>query len=176
MSEHPSRRSVLSIGGKSLILAGGLSLFPEISQAEPPKPADARPPRKDKGPPLDDSLVKAFVGAAHGHLPTVKEMLAQKPTLINATWDWGGGDFETALGGAGHMGRRDIAEYLLANGARIDVFVAAMLGKLEIVKAAVIAFPDTPKIKGPHGIPLIKHAEAGGEQAAAVKAYLESLE
>jgi hypothetical protein len=174
MSIDPSRRTVLSVGGKAILLAGGLSLFPDLSLAEPAKPADAKPQKKDKGPPLEDALVREFVGAAHGNLDKVKEMLAQKPTLINATWDWGGGDFETGLGGAAHMGRRDIAEYLLANGARLDVFAAAMLGKLEIVKAAVLAFPDTPKTKGPHGITLIKHAEAGGEQAASVKAYLES--
>ena len=174
MSAQVSRRHFVSIGGKTLIVSGGLGLISEVTLAEPTA-TEARPKKKDKGPPLEDALVKDFVGAAHGNLDKVKQMLAQKPTLINATWDWGGGDWETALGGAGHMGRRDIAEYLLANGARIDVFVAAMLGKLEIVKAAVIAFPDTPNIKGPHGITLIRHAEAGGEQAAAVKAYLESL-
>jgi hypothetical protein len=175
MPLDPSRRTVLALGGKTILVAGGLGQYPDVSFAEPSPPATAKPPKKDKGPPLEDALVKEFVGAAHGNLDKVKQMLAQKPTLINATWDWGGGDWETALGGAGHMGRRDIAEYLLANGARLDVFVAAMLGKLEIVKAAVIAFPDTPKIKGPHGIPLIRHAEAGGEQAVAVKVYLETL-
>ena len=56
-------------------------------------------------------------------------------TLANAAWDWGGGDWETGLGAAAHMGRRDIAELLLAHGARIDVFAAAMLDQVEIVRA-----------------------------------------
>ena len=41
-------------------------------------------------------------------------LLDEQPGLLNATWDWGGGDFETALGGAAHMGRRDIVQRLCA--------------------------------------------------------------
>jgi hypothetical protein len=124
---------------------------------------------------LESKLVQEFVGNAHGDLNRVKELLAQEPGLINATWDWGGGDFETALGGASHMGRRDIAEFLLDHGARLDIFAATMLGKLDIVKAALAAYPETIKTPGPHGIPLIAHAQAGGEDARAVLEYLQSL-
>jgi len=129
----------------------------------------------EKKPALEAELVQDFVGNAHGDFERVKELLAQEPGLVNATWDWGGGDFETALGAAGHMGRKDIANYLLDNGARIDLFVAAMLGKLEIVKAALSAYPEARNIPGPHGIPLIAHAEAGGEEAKAVLEFLTSL-
>jgi hypothetical protein len=127
-------------------------------------------------PALEASLVQEFVGNAHGDLDRVQELLAQEPALINATWDWGGGDFETALGAASHMGRRDIAEFLLSKGARLDLFAAAMLGHLEVVKAALTAFPDAIHAPGPHGIPLIAHATAGGEQAKPVLDYLESLQ
>ena len=85
---------------------------------------------------MDQQLVAEFVGNAHGDLNRVKELLAGEPGLINATWDWGGGDFETALGAASHMGRRDIAEFLLANGARLDIFAAAMLGHFQQVEDA----------------------------------------
>lgn len=129
----------------------------------------------DTKPALEAKLVQEFVGKSHGDLERVKELLAQEPGLINATWDWGGGDFETALGAAGHMGRTDIANYLLDHGARIDIFVAAMLGKLEIVKAALSAYPKAKDIPDPHGIPLIAHANAGGEEAKAVVEFLESL-
>jgi hypothetical protein len=125
-------------------------------------------------PALEASLVQQFVGNAHGDLDRVKELLAQEPALINACWDWGGGDFETALGAASHMGRRDIAGFLLENGARIDLFAAAMLGKLDIVKAALESFPDALHTPGPHGIPLIAHAQAGGEEAKEVFQFLES--
>lgn len=127
-------------------------------------------------PALEANLVQDFVGNAHGDLDRVKELLAQEPGLINACWDWGGGDFESGLGAAAHMGRRDIAEYLLEHGARLDLFAAAMLGKLEIVKAALTAFPEAINILGPHGIPLIAHAKAGGEEAKEVLEFLEALQ
>lgn len=124
---------------------------------------------------LDSKLVEEFVGVSHGNFERVKELLAQEPALINATWDWGGGDFETALGAASHMGNKAIANFLLKNGARIDIFAAAMLGKLDIVKAALLAYPDAIDIPGPHGIPLIDHAEVGGEDAKSIVEYLNSL-
>jgi len=129
----------------------------------------------EKIPALEATHVFEFVAKSHGDLDRVKEMLSQEPALINATWDWGGGDFESALGAAAHMGRKDIANFLLENGARLDVFAAAMLGRLEIVKAAVQAYPNTLNIPGPHGIPLINHAQAGGDESKAVLEYLQSL-
>lgn len=126
-------------------------------------------------PALELDLVQEFVAKAHGDFERVKELLTQEPGLINATWDWGGGDFETALGAAAHMGNKEIANFLLENGARLDLFAAAMLGKLEIVKAALNAYPNAIDIPGPHGISLIAHAEAGGEEAKSVLEFLESL-
>lgn len=122
--------------------------------------------------PLAVDLVQSFVANAHGDLDAVRAALAEHPTLANAAWDWGGGDWETALGAAGHMGRRDIAELLLDHDARLDVFVAAMLGKTEIVQAMLDARPELRDAKGPHGIPLRAHAEAGGEAARGVLALL----
>jgi len=130
----------------------------------------------EKPPALEVSMVQEFILKAHADIDRVKELLAQEPNLINSTWDWGGGDFETALGAAAHMGRRDIAEFLLANGARLDLFAAAMLGNLEIIKAALAAFPDAINVPGPHGIPLTAHAKAGGGDATQVLEYLESLQ
>ena len=126
-------------------------------------------------PALELDLVQEFVAKAHGDFERVKELLAQEPGLINSTWDWGGGDFETALGAAAHMGNREIANYLLEHGARLDLFAAAMLGNLDIVKATLNIYPNTINIPGPHSIPLIEHARAGGEEAKAVLEFLESL-
>lgn len=128
----------------------------------------------DREPALSPELVQEFVSKAHADLNRVRELLAQEPALINASWDWGGGDWETGLGAAAHMGRRDIASYLLANGARIDLFAAAMLGRVGLVKAILEAFPEMRQAKGPHGIPLLAHAEAGGPEAAAVVELLKS--
>lgn len=130
--------------------------------------------QKERPPALAGDLVKEFVIAAHGDLAKTKALLEGHPTLLNATWDWGGGDFETAIGGAGHMGRKDIAEYLLSKGARMDVFVAAMLGKLDVVKSTLAAYPNLKDSLGPHGIPLIVHAEKGGDGAKAIVEYLKS--
>jgi hypothetical protein len=119
----------------------------------------------DRGPRLDADLVREFVVAGHGNLERTRELLDQQPALINATWDWGGGDWETALGGASHMGNQPIAELLLSRGARMDVFCATMMGKMEIVKAFLADDPKVIDLKGPHGISLIRHARAGQQEA-----------
>jgi hypothetical protein len=125
---------------------------------------------------LDLKLVEEFVSVAHGDFNRVNALLAQEPALVNATWDWGGGDFETALGAAAHMGNREIARLLIDRGARLDIFAAAMLGNLEIVRAALTAHPESIHTPGPHGIPLIAHAKAGGEDAKAVLDFLSTLQ
>jgi hypothetical protein len=124
--------------------------------------------------PLDTQLVKEFVIAGHGNLEKTKQMLEATPGLLNASHDWGNGDFEEAIEGAGHVGNRDIALYLISKGARFTIFVAAMLGKLEIVKPAIEVFPDLIKSKGPHNLDLIHHATKGGENALTVLNFLKS--
>ena len=169
-----SRRSWV-IGATTGIVAASLGAGGGPASEPTLAPAPAPGKKKDKGPPIATNLVKEFVGAGHANLPRVREMLAAYPTIINGTWDWGGGDFETALGGASHMGRPDIANVLLEHGARMDLFAAAMLGKLEIVRAACTAFPNAPSVPGPHGITLMDHAIKGGDAAVAVVEYLRSL-
>lgn len=125
--------------------------------------------------PLDKDLVKEWVGKSHSDLNRVKELFAQQPALLNASWDWGGGDFETGLEAAGHVGNREIAQFLLDNGARMNIFCAAMLGKIEIVRTTLTAFPNLKTSKGPHGLQLLHHARKGGEQAKEVLDYLTSI-
>jgi hypothetical protein len=129
----------------------------------------------EKPPPIDPELVAEFVLKAHGDLGVVKQLLEREPTIVNAAWDWGGGDWESALGAAAHVGRRDIAEYLLEHGARMDLFAAAMLGETEIVRAMLEAQPTLRDARGPHGIPLLAHAEAGGERAGKVLDLLQAV-
>jgi hypothetical protein len=66
------------------------------------------------------------------------------------------------------MGRKDIALFLISSGARMDIFHAAMLGRLDIVKPMLTAFPNLAASKGPHGITLMAHAQKGGEEASRV--------
>ena len=58
------------------------------------------------------SLAKEIVGVSHGNLARVRELVQQHPALAKASFDWGYGDRETALGAASHIGRREIAELL----------------------------------------------------------------
>ena len=127
----------------------------------------------EKPPPIDSGLVAEFVLKAHGDLDFVRRTVEREPAIVNAAWDWGGGDWETGLGAAAHVGRRDIAEYLLDHGARKDVFAAAMLGEVDVVRAMLDAQPELRDARGPHGIPLRAHAEAGGDGAREVLDLLQ---
>lgn len=148
-------------------MTGTLGLAPAVrAQNNAPRP------RKE---PLNPELVREWVLVAHKNLSRVKELYAQEPALLNAAWDWGGGDWETALGAAAHTGGREIALFLIGNGARMDLFAAAMLGEMKVVRSMLAAHPNLVDSKGPHGIPLITHAKLGGEPAKEVYEYLKSL-
>jgi hypothetical protein len=147
---------------------------PAVAQTTPQQQPASPPAIPPRPPALRPTLVEEFVRKAHGDLPATQALLAETPGLLNATWDWGGGDFEMGIGGAGHMGNREIAEFLIGKGGRMDIFVAAMLGKLDIVKAMLQGYPRLLQSKGPHGIPLMAHAKKGGAQAEPVVAFLES--
>ena len=123
-------------------------------------------------PTQDPDTVRLVVGRSHMDYDTVRELVSKQPALAKASWDWGFGDWESALGAASHMGRRDIADVLIDHGARPNLFTHAMLGDLDVVKAAIDAQPGIQAIPGPHGISMLAHAKSGGEKAAAVAAYL----
>lgn len=160
----------LTVGG-SIVRVGHAATWQDTDDT---KKKDAAP-KKKRPPRLDLDLVKEMVGVSHSKLDRVKELVEQEPRLVNACHDWTAGDFETALGAAAHTGQREIALFLLEKGARIDIFAAAMLGRIDIVKATLTAYPEMIHTKGPHGIPLIRHAKAGKEHAAEVLDYLETL-
>ena len=150
----------------------------------PPGPREAEFQRDYEPPKFKPSWSKAqvnrqmaqdFVIFAHSELESVKRLLEREPGLINASIDWGGGDFETALGGASHMGRHDIVEFLLERGARIDLFAAAMLGQLDAIRSFLTLQPKLIDATGPHGFTLHFHAQVGGERSAEVLEYLQSI-
>ena len=126
-----------------------------------------------KADPLPAEKVKEFVVAGHGDIDKVKSMLIEFPTLLYATWDWGGGDFETALEGAGHMGNKAIANHLIGLGARTNLFVLTMLGKTQMVKAYLDIYPQYLNARGPHGLTLLHHAQKGGDDAKELFDYLQ---
>jgi hypothetical protein len=164
-----------SCSRRSLLVAAPLAgLLPSLfwSQAPDAAPDTGVPPSFPSQPP---DLVREMVGVSHGNVARVRALVAERPALARAAWDWGYGDWETALGAASHVGNPEIAGILLANGAHPTIFSAAMLGQLDVVKALITASPGIQRTRGPHGITLLSHAKAGGEPATGVVRYLESL-
>jgi hypothetical protein len=144
--------------------------------------AQGQPPASGAGssigdwfPRQDPALAKEVVGVSHRDLNRVRELVERQPALAKAAIDWGWGDWESALGAASHVGRREIAELLIAHGAQPTLYSATMLGQLPVVRAFVESSPGIQKTPGPHGITLLSHARAGGPAAAEVLKYLESV-
>ena len=183
MSEPMSRRSFTTLT-TGLVLGTAAEAAADDKPKPPGGPTEA-PFERDYSPPsfkpswkrpqINRLLVQDFVIYAHSDLAMVKKLLEKEPALLNATMDWGGGDWETGLGGASHMGRRDIVETLLEKGARIDLFCAAMLGQLDAVRAFLTLQPKLIDAKGPHGFTLHFHAQVGGKEAENVLEYLQSI-
>jgi len=121
---------------------------------------------------LNIKVVKEFVLAGHSNLGKVKNMLNDYPNLIYSRYDWGNGDFEEAIEGAGHTGNKEIADYLIEKGARVNLFVLTMLGKTDLVKPTLEAYPNLIFSKGPHGLTLLHHAEVGGPESKELYNYL----
>ncbi len=183
-----SRRSLLKLA--SIIAPMGATVLPikmlgfsgestEASSSPGVRFTDFGKP--DLGSPIADifpaqpsELVREMVTVAHFDLKRVQELVDARPSLARAAWDWGFGDWETALGAASHMGNRPIAEYLISKGAGPSLFSAAMLGQLEVVKAFVAAQPGVQRIRGPHSISLLAHAKAGGETARPLFEFLQA--
>jgi hypothetical protein len=130
---------------------------------------------QDKPAPLKLDLVKDYVGAAHSNLDKVKELLINEPQLLHSSYDWGGGDYESAIEAAGHVGNKEIAGFLLSKGARYNIYLACMLGHLDIVKQVLSFNPGLLNSKGPHGFTMLHHANKGGEESKAVVEYLISM-
>jgi len=104
---------------------------------------------------MDQSRVAQFVSAAHGDLDTVKRILREHPELLNAVWEQFN---ETAIQAATQTGARDIAEFLIAQGAPVDICAAAMLGDAKRVDALLQADPSLAHAKGSHDIPVLYFA------------------
>jgi hypothetical protein len=135
------------------------SAAPAAVPLAPPPTLGTEPKRPA---PMDLSFVRVFVGAGHNNLTKVKEMIAEQPTAVHASWDWGAGDWETALGGASHTGNREIALHLLEAGARPDAYCAAMLGEQEFIASLIRFSPASANARGPHGYSLMYHVGYSG--------------
>jgi hypothetical protein len=129
----------------------------------------------DKPAAYQKSVVQEFVGAAHSNIDKVKELLNEYPNLVYSSHDWGGGDFEMAIEAGGHVGHKEMVNYLIEMGARPTLHALTMLGKTDIVMSYFKAFPSVIKTLGPHGFTFYHHAQKGGEDAKELQAYFESI-
>ena len=102
--------------------------------------------------------IREFVIAGHGNLEKVKQMLAETPQILNASHRWNENDPETAIQAAAQVGNTTIAQFLLNQGAPLEICTAAMLGMREDVEARLNSDPRSANATGAHGIPLLPHA------------------
>ncbi|MDB5352860.1 MAG: hypothetical protein JWN86_4107 [Planctomycetota bacterium] len=185
MPDRISRRSFTMLGAGLAIGAAASEASADDTKAEAvAKPVEGAFERDYpapgfkpswKKPQINRVLVQDFVVYAHSELDMARKLLDKEPALLNATIDWGGGDWESGLGGASHMGRRDIVAFLLDRGARIDMFCAAMMGQIDAVRSFLTLQPHLIDAKGPHGFSLHFHAQVGGKEAENVLDYLQSI-
>src|SRR4051794_35345523 len=115
-----SRRSFFSFS------ALGISSMAVPVWGQPAKPSPVVA-GADVFPQQDPALVKDAVGASHGNMARIRELVESQPALARASIDWGFGDWETCIDAAAHVGNKPIAELLLINGARPTIFSAAMM-------------------------------------------------
>jgi len=174
MLERLSRRTILRLAAAAAPFHA-VEFPAATSAAELLEPGADSLPASDLFPAHPPELVREMVTVAHFDLQRVEDLVSARPSLARAAWDWGFGDWESALGAASHMGNRPIAEYLIRRGARPSLFSAAMLGQIAVVKAFVAAQPGAQRIAGPHSITLLAHARMGGDAARPVLAFLDSL-
>ena len=107
---------------------------------------------------LAQEMIDEFVVAAHHDLPRVEHMLAENPALLNENAQW----IETPLQAAAHVGNRPIAEFLLAQGAPLDICTATVLGRADEVTAMLASDPELAHATGAHNIPVLYYAAISG--------------
>jgi hypothetical protein len=115
----------------------------------------------DRYPAIQLEIASEVVSVSHFNLDRLKELVDPRPELAKTVWDWGFGDWESAIAAASHVGRKDIVDYLVSKGAVPTIFTYAMLAEYETLKTMIGAYPGSQKNFGPHGITLLQHAKTG---------------
>ena len=108
--------------------------------------------------PPSTEQIREFVIAGHGNLEKVRQMLAGNPKLLNASYRWNENDSETAVQAAAQVGNRNVAQFLLKQGAPLEICTAAMLGMRDEVENRLSEDPRNFNATGAHGIPLLPHS------------------
>ncbi|MGL4522848.1 MAG: ankyrin repeat domain-containing protein [Bacilli bacterium] len=123
--------------------------------------------------PISKIRVKQWIVAAHMDLKAVKKLYYETPSLIHSNYDWGNGEWESAIDAASHTGQIDIVKFLLDKGAHPTIFSAAVLGDIELVTIFLNRQPQALYAEGPHGISLLDHVQIGGPGNDQIYNYLK---
>jgi ankyrin repeat protein len=107
---------------------------------------------------LSQEQIDEFVVASHHDFDKVQQMLAEHPALLNENATW----VETPIQAAAHVGNRPIVEYLLEQGAPLDICTAAMLGREDDVAALLEEDPGLSEAVGAHHIPVMYYPAISG--------------
>ena len=90
-------------------------------------------------------------------------MLAANALLLNTSYKWSETDSETAIQAAAQVGSAPVAEFLLEQGAPLDICTPAMLGRVAEVERQLDVDPRNANSVGAHMIPLLPHAVWSGK-------------
>jgi ankyrin repeat protein len=103
----------------------------------------------------------------HFGFDEVKKMISLCPALLNskASWD------ELPVEAAAHMGREDIASYLLDREALYSICTATMFGDLATVKTLLQTDKDSLWERGAHHYPVLWYTAFGNERVE-IASYL----
>jgi len=106
-------------------------------------------------------VINEFVGASHGNLARMKEMLDLYPKLAhaNASWD------ELAVEAGAHVGFKEGVHLMIDLGAPVSLPTAAMLGKTAHVRRLLAEDPGRIWECGAHNMPPIWFPAIGGGEA-----------
>ena len=89
-----SRRSFISL--TTGLSALGISALATRAWGQAPPPPYAIS-GADAFPQQEPSLIKDAVGASHGNMARIRELVEKQPAMARASMDWGFGDWETCL-------------------------------------------------------------------------------
>src|SRR5436190_23756613 len=97
-----SRRSFVTRSFMTSAL--GISSMAAKASGQAPAPSSPVVAAGDVFPQQDPALVKDAVGASHGNMARIRELVEKQPALARASIDWGFGDWEACIDAASHVG------------------------------------------------------------------------
>lgn len=112
---------------------------------------------------FDNEQIRPYIIACHGPLEDLRPVLESEPRLLRSCWHWGGGDWESGMDAAGHMGHPDVARFLMDRGATLHAYAAASMGLTDVVRSMVEADPKVVNRPGVHGMSMLLHVSMSGD-------------